>query len=439
MRLKFLSAIACFLIICMAFSFSACLGSDDDTIYSSDASVYAFGIGSIYGEHYKFSIDQVGHRIFNRDSLPMYADTLLDSIVVDTFTVSGYVTSGDLDTVFTVNKAVDLTAAVNNPNGLTFKIHAADGLTSRIYRLTINVHQQNPDSLVWKEMTSSENFPTMPLSQGVKLLSMGDYLFLYALSDNEFVGYKANVSDPTQLTWEELTLAGMPEDALLNTLLPAFESLFVITAGGDVYQSVDGAQWQIVDELSGDVKALLTAFPDKLAAIKQVDGTNYFCTTDASLQWTLGEAVENGFPTENIYSTVHQTSNGVYKSVLVGMPQTANDKVVPWFSMDGIRWADMEPSATNYCPLTNNPSIIFYGGDYYLFDAGLYAFYQSKSGLKWDIMTDKMKFPYSLREAKGYSATIDKNNYIWLVGAGNNIISNQLWRGRLNRLGFEHQ
>jgi len=176
-----------------------------------------------------------------------------------------------------------------------------------------------------------------------------------------------------------------------------------------------------------------------LAAIKQVDGVNYFCTADASLQWTLGEAVEEGFPTENIQSTVHKTSNGVYKSVLVGMPETTSGKVVPWFSMDGERWASMEPNATAYCPLTNNPTIIFYGGNYYLLDAGLYAFYQSSTGLKWDIMTTKMRFPYGLRDAKGYSATVDKNNFIWVVGGGNNIIKNQLWRGRLNRLGFERQ
>jgi hypothetical protein len=44
-----------------------------------------------------------------------------------------------------------------------------------------------------------------------------------------------------------------------------------------------------------------------------------------------------------------------------------------------------------------------------------------------------------LRDALGYSAAIDKNNFIWIVGGGNGIISNQLWRGRINRLGFERQ
>ena len=423
--------------LCIAFS--ACLDSDNDYNYTTDVSVYAFGIDTIYGKHYKFSIDQVEHRIFNRDSLPMYADTLLDSIIVDTFSIAaGAITSGEMDTIFIVGEAADLTPAVNNPIGQAFKVHALDGMTSRIYRLTINVHKQDPDSLIWKNMTSTENFPTTPLKDDIKLLSLGDYLYLYS-SSNGVEAYRANVSEPTNVVWEELTLAGMPEDVILNTMLVAFDALFVVAQDGSVYQSADGANWQMVEGLSGDVQALLAAFPTTLAGIKQVDGENYYCTTDASLQWAIGEKVEEGFPTKNIQSVVHPTTNGVYKSVLVGTSKKSTDRVIPWFSLDGNRWASMESSADSYCPLTDKTSIIYYGNSYYLFDAGLYAFYSSPTGLVWKMETDKIRFPYSLRDALGYSAAIDKNNFIWIVGGGNGNINNQFWRGRINRLGFERQ
>ena len=423
--------------LCIAFS--ACLDSDNDYNYTTDVSVYAFGIDTIYGKHYKFSIDQVEHRIFNRDSLPMYADTLLDSIIVDTFSIAaGAITSGEMDTIFIVGEAADLTPAVNNPIGQAFKVHALDGMTSRIYRLTINVHKQDPDSLIWKNMTSTENFPTTPLKDDIKLLSLGDYLYLYS-SSNGVEAYRANVSEPTNVVWEELTLAGMPEDVILNTMLVAFDALFVVAQDGSVYQSADGANWQMVEGLSGDVQALLAAFPTTLAGIKQVDGENYYCTTDASLQWAIGEKIEEGFPTKNIQSVVHPTTNGVYKSVLVGTSEKSTDRVIPWFSLDGNGWASMESSADSYCPLTNKTSIIYYGNSYYLFDAGLYAFYSSPTGLVWNLETDKVRFPYSLRDALGYSAAIDKNNFIWIVGGGNGIINNQFWRGRINRLGFERQ
>lgn len=437
MRIKFLSVIISFLVVCIAFS--ACLDGNDDYTYSSDASVYAFGIDTIYGKHYKFSIDQIERRIFNRDSLPMSADTLLDSIMVDTFTVTGAITTGDMDTLFPVGEYVDLSAAINNPSGIGFKVHAADGFTNRTYKLTINVHQQDPDSLVWREMTSVGGFPSDPLSQGVKLLSMDDYLYMYSYINDVLKAYKANVSNPVAPSWEEITLTGMPQDAVLSSLIVAFESIFVLTESGNVYQSVDGAAWQIVEGLSGEVQALLTTLPETLAGIKQVDGVNYFCTTDASMQWSLGEVVEENFPLKNISSTIHKTSNGVYKSVLVGMPEADVDRVTPWFTMDGSNWASMEPSETNFCPLTDNPSIIYYDGAYYMFDAGLYAFYTSTSGLVWNMMTTKMRFPYVLRDAIGYSAVIDENNFIWIVGGGNSVIENQLWRGRINRLGFDRK
>ena len=60
---------------------------------SSDATVHAFGIDTVYGKHYKFTIDQLRRKIYNQDSLPIGADTIIDRILIDTFTVSGWITS----------------------------------------------------------------------------------------------------------------------------------------------------------------------------------------------------------------------------------------------------------------------------------------------------------------------------------------------------------
>ena len=57
MRMKFLSIIASFIFLSVAFS--ACMDSDETVVYSSDPSIYAFGLDTIHGKHYKFSIDQV--------------------------------------------------------------------------------------------------------------------------------------------------------------------------------------------------------------------------------------------------------------------------------------------------------------------------------------------------------------------------------------------
>ena len=82
MRIKFLSVIASFLIV--SFALSSCLDSDDNYEFSSDATIHAFGIDTIHGKHYKFTIDQLKRLIYNRDSLPVGSDTIIDRILFDT-------------------------------------------------------------------------------------------------------------------------------------------------------------------------------------------------------------------------------------------------------------------------------------------------------------------------------------------------------------------
>ena len=92
MRIKFLSVIVSFLIV--SFALSSCLDSDDNYEFSSDATIHAFGIDTIHGKHYKFTIDQLNRLIYNRDSLPVGSDTIIDRILIDTMTVTGWITSG---------------------------------------------------------------------------------------------------------------------------------------------------------------------------------------------------------------------------------------------------------------------------------------------------------------------------------------------------------
>ena len=151
MRIKFRSVIVSFLIV--SFALSSCLDSDDNYEFSSDATIHAFGIDTIHGKHYKFTIDQLNRLIYNRDSLPVGSDTIIDRILIDTMTVTGWITSGSpTDTVFVISDSVDLRPAMNNDAGMLFKAHAADGVTVREYKLKVNVHLQDPDSLVWTDM-----------------------------------------------------------------------------------------------------------------------------------------------------------------------------------------------------------------------------------------------------------------------------------------------
>lgn len=77
--------------------------------------------------------------------------------------VTGWISSGSpTDTLFNISNVVDLTPAMNNDAGMLFKAHAADGVTAREYKLKVNVHLQDPDSLVWTDMQKGGIYSPAP-------------------------------------------------------------------------------------------------------------------------------------------------------------------------------------------------------------------------------------------------------------------------------------
>ncbi len=445
MRIKFLSVIVSFLIVSIAMS--SCLDSDDNTEYSSDATVHAFGLDSVFGKHYKFSIDQLNRLIYNKDSMPVGAnvDSILGRILVDTFDVTGWITAGSpTDTLFIMKDSVDLRPAVNKAgqSGMEFIAHAADGTSSRKYYLDIRVHLQDPDSLVWKDMATEGNvFSNTITTKPQRSVILNSDLLVY--TSNTTV-YKTS-TEPYHYNWTQASISTLPSDAKLTSVINFQEKLYMATQSGDVYSSSNGITWDKMNGLSNNIVALVATFPkNELGNISatlvgiQEDSQKkrYFCTTTDGLMWETKEAVTDGFPTENIYYTALTTANGVDKVVAVGMPQAVSKITTPWFSMNGDGWAALSNASGSFCPGMENPSILYYGGMFYCFGGKLDAIYSSIAGIAWQKVEKKFLLPEKFKDKGSYSMTVDKNNFIWIVFGGNNT-KNEVWRGRLNRLGFK--
>lgn len=434
MRLKFLSFIASFLIVSIAVS--SCLDSDTNYEFSTDATIHAFAIDTIYGKDYKFEIDQIQRIIYNRDSLPMSADTLIDSIKITTLTTtSGVVMSGTPDTLLNIENYQNLLPAMNTSPGMTLKVMAADGITKREYHLVINVHKEDPDSLVWKKMG---NMPSS-IAGTPKAVTLGDGLIVYA---TPATGYKTSTV-PADYNWQAVS-SNMPADADLSSLLNHQDTLLVCTSAGSVWASTDGANWSEREALGTNVTSLVASFPANeasgtLATISAIvkdatDGKMYFATT-ASTQtaWTRGEEVPEGFPTSNYSACANLTSNGLNKAFLVGNVEGKNEQTVPWSSMLGIGWVDLSTPTDAHCPALSNPYIMYYGDALYIFGGKLESFYKSATGgIAWEKQEKKFLFPAEFAtKGTSYTATVDKNNFIWIVWGGS---TNEVWRGCLNKL-----
>ncbi len=229
-------------------------------------------------------------------------------------------------------------------------------------------------------------------------------------------------------------------------------------AGKTVYTSADGAVWTEVATLGNNVIALIGGFSDRLSGIVEADGKNYFNITKDGKNWAVAidatgaglREVPAGFPVESISYTPTKTGNGVEKVVLMGMPLTNSKETVPWFSLDGKEWVDMaSTSYDSHCPALTNPVVMHYGGKFYCFGGGLDAIYQSVTGIAWQKVKTKFLLPEAFNGKGAYSVIVqptkkgtatsaDKRDFIWVVFGGNGA-KNEVWRGRLNRLGFEIQ
>lgn len=444
MRIKFLSVIVSFLIVSIAMS--SCLDSDNNIEISSDATVHAFGLDTVYGKHYKFSIDQLNRLIYNKDSMPVGAnsDSILGRILVDTFSVTGWITAGSpTDTLFKMADSIDVRPAINKAgqSGMEFIAHAADG-TSRKYYLDVRVHLQDPDSLVWKDMAKEGSvFSNSTTSKPQRSVILNNDLLVYT---SNTTAYKTS-TEPYHYNWSKISISTLPADAKLTSVINFQEKLYMTTLSGDVYSSADGAKWDKINGLSNNVVALVATFPKNelgniLATLvgiqKDAEGKNMFCTTTDGLMWKTTEMVPDGFPTENLYYTALTTANGVDKVVAVGMPLATSKITTPWFSMNGDGWADLGNVSGSFCPGMENPVIMHYGGMFYCFGGKLDAIYSSIAGIAWQKVEKKFLLPKEFKDKGSYSITVDKNNFIWIVFGGNNT-KNEVWRGRLNRLGFK--
>ena len=461
MRINFLSIIVCFLFVCIAVS--SCLDSEDTYIASSNATVHAFGLDTIHGKHYPFAIDQLNRKIYNLEPLPVGADTLLDSILIDTFQVAGYITSGlTTDTVLNLTAHQDLRGAINkineqykgDTNGLKFKVHAPDMTTMREYTLYLRVFEHHPDSMNWQSM-SMNGLPSNSLANHQKTITLQDRLLMYVLGDNhQTVLYQNSTKAYTQ--WEQKSLQGVAFESLphfvkletIQTPVSNLQEVLYTVVNNQLYQSVDGITWTVLDILPENytLQTLICGYDHTLIGLFQKDGKSYLIQTNQEITaWNLEQQTElpEGFPTENIYATEYQTANLLEQVMIVGRTSQDATRIIPW-AYDGRNWTALNPDTdyASYClteKVGHNPAVMHYDKKFYIFGETLNYIYASQNRLAWYEADKKFFLPKELATQGNFTTCIDSEQYIWIITGGNSEQNkNAIWRGRLNKFGYDY-
>lgn len=483
MRIKFLSVIVSFLLV--SFAITSCLDNDDNNIeYSPDATIHAFAIDTIFGEDYKFTIDQIQGKIYNTDSLPVGSDTIIDRILIKKLTTaSGIVTmknKNNEDSIINIADSIDLsTLKYTEASPLVIKVWAPDMVNTKEYKLWVQVHLQDPDSLNWgskkDEMPIATGFSGGNITGSQKAVILNEEIFVYSKSTtNTLIAYKAKTLNGAN--WQSVgAISGLPTTVNLSSIV-SFKGALYAAANDKVYVSSDGAQWQertALNQSGYSIHTLLTSYlPRKegelgngqitittgIAAIITRNRTNAegtqtcFAITDENAsswklddQGNLGDEVPNGFPKYDISSTVYITDIGVQGAMLMGSEKARADEeetkepITPWASYDGKSWADLS-TVNAFCPILTIPSILRYGSEFYAFGNDFTTFYASSNGIAWYEANKKFYFPAGLKARAGssYSMVVDDQNFIWIICSKSGTGSDDVWRARLNKLGFKN-
>lgn len=453
MRIKFLSVIMSFLFV--SFAITSCLDNDTNVDYSPDATIHAFGLDTVHGRHYKFTINQLSGEIFNQDSMPVGSDTILDRILIDTLsTASGLVTmknKEDQDSIINIADSIDLsTTKYTQQKPLKVTVWAPDMIQKKEYRIWVNVHQQDPDSLDWGKTRMA---PNLVIGEQ-KAVILGERIFVFAKGNSTTV-YTADIKDGR--SWNTVSLNSMPANFKLASLINFNEKLYVTTEDGNVYNTENGSTWTKDISLStGNVDMLLVAFPAPtgnnnlenivgISGIVTEGGEKKFTMTDKNATaWKEidrdSQTVPTEFPLTRLSSSVYNTISGVSTAILVGKTEYNEEKndtsTIVWSTEDGLTWYNMTAVGNFNAPWMESPSIMYYNNQFYIFGSGFKSFYSSQNLLVWKPVMKKFLLPEALRDKEtDYSTVVDKNNFIWIM-SGNPA---DVWRGRLNKLGFKRQ
>lgn len=406
-----------------------------------------------------FSIDLVNARIFNADSLPYGAKVTrlvpkiktLDGVSVAELSVRR---ADGVDTVYNYlsnpNDSIDFT------NPVSLKIVSPDGLASRSYTITVNVHQEQPDSLVWSR-ADSRNLPGAFAIPSRQKTARTDDAFWCLTANSTGDLSLATAADP-DASWTHRTPV-LPAGADFESFSGAGNLLYII-AGGVLHSSTDGQTWT---DTGIRLDHIFGVLGDRLIGYVNDNGGRRWVSTDGtSGVLPAGVPYKGESPAAQI--DFELAANG--QMLIAGGLDAAGNRLATLWGFDGRNWAPVcreLPAALEgalllnyttykidktYKPVAMSTLILMGGRDGAAVNREVYVSYTW--GTTWEKAPVLMAMPKDVPSwwgAQAYVADITLGSrairpietwecpYIYVFGGKNfdGATYNTIWRATLNR------
>lgn len=446
---------------------ASCLNdNDDDVVYYDDTAITTFSVGTLKYtvrtktsdgrdstylskldcSNYKFYIDQQGRRIYNPDSLP-YGIDVTKVLATVTSKNSGTVVyqraTGDTLYYFSSSDSIDFSQP------LRFRVYNTMRTVYREYTVQVNVHREVADSFAWRHVATSGDLARM---ETMRAVAMGGRVFVFGRQDGRTVGYATGEADGT--SWSLLPQR-FDADAWKSAVV--FGGQLYILSEGKVYQSTDGSAWTAITP-SASLRQLAGASDTRLYAITA--DSRIASSTDAA-SWTLdGMAGDLArIPTQDVSFITRPlaTNKGTNQLLIIGNRDTTAFPTEPYAMV----WGKIEeneegsenqpwtyfdvaddngyatPRLRNLQAAAYDDGIIALGGqgEGSLTATAFEKIYKSTdNALTWHEYS-ALALPSAFSCGTAFALVNDSHNHLWLLCGQ----SGQVWRGRINRLGWAQE
>lgn len=303
-----------------------------------------------------FSIDLEHGVIFNADSLPKGTDV---SKLVPSITFANSMSKAEL--VFFKDNRVDTTINYlkNSTDSIDFTypvkldVTADDGETTFTYTIKVNVHQENPDTVIWDKLAIT----TLPyrLSNPVSQKTVWHNSMAYCLvEENDGTYTFSTCTDLTTGFWDKQELT--PGFELnVESFTASKDSFFILNNAGTLYESDDALSWTSTGQ---EWITVLGGYEDSVLGIRS-EGNNFLHTQYPAMTGFVESVIDQDFPIFN------SSPLGVFNTDWADFPiailacglTSVGEPTSSVWAFDGEIWATINTTAL---PELKNPMMARY-------------------------------------------------------------------------------
>lgn len=425
---------------------SSCKDNDntnEEVIFFTDAQISGFNLeknDSVMKDLNKvaFLIDQNNGDIFNPDSLPYNTkfEKLLANITFQSAATAKIYTSKDT-TEYSATDSIDFTKPVK------VIVTAQDKKTTKEYLIKVNVHQQQPDSMVWAQLGNNiynENI----LSQ--KAIQKGDLIYSFVKTNSAIKLFSASLADAK--TWSAVATTSLPSNTLLNSVTLFNNKYWATTDNSELWSSADGINWAktTVNNVA-NILGTITTDATYLFIVQNENGAINIQYTSNGTDYKKVSGTDNlkasEFPT-NGYTTVNYTQGNTNYLSIIGGQTTTQSAIARVYQCSWNSVIDNFQLSNNLLssglPALSEASAIYYNSSIYLFGGKNGNSYSDKiyttknGGINWQLSTKYVLTPSSFG-ARAEISIIENQNRLWFIGGYNSTsVFNDIWTAKINKL-----